>query len=53
MYYFHEKGLRIYNEKIGWQLLLYSEISNLTMVNKVPGEWVLLKTKRSFVFDCL
>jgi hypothetical protein len=25
-YYFHEKGLRIYSEKTGWHLLLYSTI---------------------------
>lgn len=52
-YFFHEKGLRIYNEKIGWQILFYNEINDVTMINKIPGEWVLLRTKRSFAFDCL
>lgn len=52
-YYFHERGLRIYNEKIGWQVLLYNEINDMTMVNRIPGEWVLLRTKRSFAFDTL
>ena len=36
-YYFHENGLRIYNEKIGWHLLFYEELHDLTMVNKIPG----------------
>lgn len=52
-YYFHERGLRIYNEKIGWQILFYNEINDMTMVNRIPGEWVLLRTKRSFAFDSL
>lgn len=25
----------------------------MTMVNKIAGEWVLLRIKRSFLFDCL
>jgi hypothetical protein len=52
-YYFHEKGLRIYNEKIGWSILLYSQIDDLKMVNRITGEWILMKIKNNFVFDSL
>ena len=52
-FYFHEKGMRLFNDKIGWETLLYSDIADATMVNKIPGEWVLMKTKKPLIFDCL
>lgn len=49
-YYFHERGLRIYNEKIGWWIIFYDEIDNLTMINRIQGEWVLMGCKNSVCF---
>ncbi len=50
-YYFHEKGLRIYSEKAGWHILLYEDIEHASMINKIPGQWVLFKTKSCFLFE--
>ena len=50
-YYFHEKGFRLYSEKAGWHILLYEDIEHATMINKIPGQWVLFKTKSSFLFE--
>lgn len=50
-YYFHENGLRIYSEKAGWHVLLYEDIEHASMINKIPGQWVLFKTKSAFLFE--
>ena len=52
-YYFHENGMRIYNDKIGWHLLFFDEIRDITMVNKLTGEWVIMKVEFPFIFDTL
>jgi hypothetical protein len=52
-YFFHEKGIRFHNDKIGWHILPYSAVSEATMVNKISGQWVLLKTKNGILFENL
>lgn len=50
-YYFHEKGLRIHSEKFGWIVLLYNDITDATMINKISGEWVLFKLTKPILFE--
>ncbi len=50
-YYFHENGLRIYSEKTGWHVLLYQDIENASMINKISGQWVLFKIKSALLFE--
>lgn len=52
-YYFHEKGIRIHSNKIGWKMIFYKDIEDLTLVNKIPGEWVLFRLKEPFLFASL
>lgn len=52
-YYFHENGIRIYSDKLGWKVIFYSEIEDLTLINKMSGEWVLFKLKKSLFFESL
>ena len=50
-YSFHEKGIKIHSDKTGWHLLLYNQIEESTMINKIPGNWVLFRIKSAFLFD--
>ena len=31
--------------------MLYENIQEATMINKIPGQWVLFRTKSSFLFE--
>lgn len=37
--------MRIYNSKIGWKIIFYKDMKEITMINKISGEWVLMKIK--------
>jgi hypothetical protein len=52
-YFFHEKGIRLWSSKIGWKMIFYKDIEDLTLVNKIPGEWVLFRLKEPFLFESL
>ena len=49
-YYLHEKGIRIFNEKIGWHLLLYEWVEEASMINKINGQWVLFRLQKPLLF---
>jgi hypothetical protein len=50
-YFFHEKGLRLHSEKTGWHIFLYENILESTMINKIPGQWVLFRTRQPLLFE--
>ncbi len=52
-YYFHENGIRIYHSKIGWKIIFYKDIQDLTLIHKIPGEWVLFRLNTPFLFEAL
>ena len=52
-YYFYENGLKIFNEKIGWHMIFYNEMRDLTMINKISGEWVLIKIENPLILEPL
>jgi hypothetical protein len=41
--FFHQKGIRLHGEKIGWHIIPYTSMQNPTVVNKIPGQWMLFK----------
>ena len=45
--------MRIFGDKTGWRVILYKDLEDLTMINKLSGEWVLMKTKSPFLFSDL
>ncbi len=34
-------------------MIFYNDIEDLTLVNKIPGEWVLFRLKEPFLFESL
>lgn len=52
-YVFHEGGLLISEERMGKFVLLFSDIRNACMVNRMESQWLLFETERSLPFGSL
>lgn len=55
-YYLHERGLRLYHEKFGWQLLPFSGIKHVAVTSstsKDKGIWMLFETSSALLFEGL
>jgi hypothetical protein len=49
-YYFHDEGIRIYNERLGWFVVLFEDMKNACMVNRMESQWLLFQSDDQLLF---
>lgn len=52
-YVLHEKGLRMGDEKLGWVLILFSQMKNIRICKNLPTNWIVFQTEENIVFNAL
>ena len=52
-YVFHELGLRIYDEKLGWNLILFTDMKNVRITKSLPHMWLVFVIENNVCFNGL
>lgn len=52
-YTFYENGVVVSEERLGWFVLLFSDIRNACMVNRMDSPWLLFQTEDCLLFSSL
>lgn len=49
--HFHQNGLRIYNDKLGWIIIPYDYMKELKSFNNLSGYWIQVTLIDNLIFS--
>lgn len=52
-YVLHEKGLRMGDDKIGWIMILFSQMQNIRICKNLPTNWIVFTMEQNILFSSM